>query len=83
LDLLDPLRRMLDLDRLNVGAGEDGGILSGGTRLADDLRLDVSTSATSLAQASIEWEIRPRLELVSRFGFGRDSSVALRWRREY
>jgi autotransporter translocation and assembly factor TamB len=43
----------------------------------------VASTPTGLAQAAIEWEIRPRLELVSRFGMARENSVSLRWRRDY
>ncbi len=84
VDLLGPLRQTLGIDRLSVGAGEEGrALVSGGAYLAEDVYLEVSSSATGLAEASIEWEIRPRLELASRFGFGRDSTISLRWRRDY
>jgi translocation and assembly module TamB len=84
LDLLGPLRQTLGIDRLSVGSSADGGALvSGGRYLAEDLYLEVASTSTGLAQAAIEWELRPRLELVSRFGAGRDATIALRWRKDY
>jgi translocation and assembly module TamB len=83
-DLLGPLRQTLGVDRLAVrGDGAGGALVSGGRYIAEDVYLEVGSTPTGLAQASIEWEIRPRLELVSRLGVGRDSSVTLRWRRDY
>jgi translocation and assembly module TamB len=84
VDLLGPLRETLGIDRLSVGPSASGGTLvSGGRYLAEDLYLEVASTPTGLAQAAIEWEIRPRLELVSRFGADRDASIALRWRKDY
>jgi translocation and assembly module TamB len=84
VDLLGPLRQTLGIDRLSVGpSGSGGALVSGGRYLAEDLYLEVASTSTGLAQAAIEWEIRPRLELVSRFGAGRDASIALRWRKDY
>jgi translocation and assembly module TamB len=83
-DLLGPLRETLGVDRLGVrGDGAGGALVSGGRYIAEDVYLEVASTPTGLAQASIEWELRPRLELVSRFGLGRDSAVSLRWRKDY
>ncbi|MGD2131471.1 MAG: translocation/assembly module TamB domain-containing protein [Maricaulaceae bacterium] len=83
-DLLGPLREGLGIDRLSLGSGEEGGaLLTGGRYLSDDVYLEVGSTPTGLAEAAIEWEIRPRLEFVTRFGAGRDSTVSLRWRYDY
>lgn len=83
-DLLGPLRQSLGVDRLELsGDGSGGAMLTGGRYIAENVYLEVGSSPTGLGEASIEWEIRPRLDLVSRFGVGRDSSVTLRWRRDY
>jgi autotransporter translocation and assembly factor TamB len=82
-DILTPLRETLGIDRLRLGSTEAGGALvSGGRYLARDVYLELASGA-GLAEASIEWEIRPRLELATRFGLGTDSTVTLRWRKDY
>jgi translocation and assembly module TamB len=82
-DLLGPLRETLGVDRLGVNSVDGRALLSGGRYLAEDVYLEVSGGATGLAEAAIEWEIRPRLELATRFGIARDTSVSIRWRKDY
>jgi translocation and assembly module TamB len=81
-DLLSPVRQTLGLSSLHLGGGTGGQLLSAGRYLGNDVYFQVS-SGVSLAEAAIEWEIRPHLELGTRFGFGRDSAVTFRWRKEY
>ncbi len=84
IDVLGALRRGLGVDRLGVRTGgEAGPVVSGGTYLSDDVYLEVESSATGGAEAEIQWRLRPRLEIASRLGNGRDASISVRWRRDY
>ena len=80
----DVLRQELGLDRLRVaGDAEGGAIVTGGKYIADGVYLEVGARGEGGAVAAIEWEIRPRLELVSRFSDADEAQIALRWRRDY
>ncbi|MCG8442333.1 MAG: translocation/assembly module TamB domain-containing protein, partial [Caulobacterales bacterium] len=80
----DVVRQGLGLDRLRVGGTSSSEpIVSGGKYVADGVYLELGARGEGGAEAAIEWEIRPRLELVSRFGGSQDAQIALRWRRDY
>jgi len=82
-DIANIARAAVNLDRLDVR--EDGGglLLTGGKYITRDVYLEVSRGALGQTTSSVEWQVRPRLFVISSFLANGDPKLAVRWRREY
>jgi translocation and assembly module TamB len=82
-DIADAARRAVDLDRLALREDASGVLVTGGKYITRDVYVEVSRGALGAASTSVEWQIKPRLFLVSSFLGNGDQRVAVRWRRSY
>jgi translocation and assembly module TamB len=81
-DLAGAARALVQLDRLDVRSMEGGFALTGGKYLTPEVYLEVARTSLGGSQAALEWQVRPRLFLVSRFNPQGDARVSIRWRGE-
>jgi translocation and assembly module TamB len=82
-NVADAARRAVDLDRLDLREKAGGVLVTGGKYITRDVYLEVSRSALGAASTSVEWQIKPRLFLISSFLANGDQRVSVRWRRTY
>ena len=83
LDLMAAARSATGLDRLNVRQDEAGGlIVGGGVYLTSDVYVEVARNGMGQAQTQVEWQVGPRLVLITGFLPNGDRRVSLRWRKE-
>ena len=82
-DLAGAARAAVDLDRLEVRQGTGGFLVAGGKYLTRDVYLELSRGSLGETSTSVEWQVRPRLYVISSFAAGGDQRVALRWKRDY
>ena len=84
LTMIGRLRAAAGVDRLDIEAGENGGLaVTGGRRFGDDVYVELQSSGTELAAAQVEWTLTPDLSLLSRLTGDTRASVSIRWRTEY
>lgn len=79
-DVAGAARALVQLDRLDVRSLEGGFSVTGGKYLSPDVYLELARTSLGGAQAALEWQVRPRLFLVSRFNPQGDARVSIRWR---
>ncbi|MBU6372973.1 MAG: translocation/assembly module TamB domain-containing protein [Alphaproteobacteria bacterium] len=82
-DVADAARRAVDLDRLDLREEAGDVLVTGGKYITRDVYLEVSRGALGATSTSVEWQVRPRLFLISSFLANGDQRVAVRWRRSY
>lgn len=82
-DIAAAARSLADLDRLEVREEEGGLLIAGGRYLTRDVYLEVSRGALGSTTTTVEWQVRPRLFLISSFRGEGEQKVAVRWRRDY
>lgn len=82
-DVADAARRAVDLDRLDLREEAGGVLVTGGKYITRDVYLEVSRGALGATSTSVEWQVKPRLFLISSFLANGDQRVAVRWRRTY
>ncbi|MBI1200152.1 MAG: translocation/assembly module TamB [Phenylobacterium sp.] len=84
LDILGNLRSFAGLDRLAFGGDEQSGVtVSGGKYLSDDLYLELTGGGREGPSAQVEWRVRRRLSIISRFAGQAGNKIAVRWRKDY
>lgn len=83
-DVAAAARAAIDLDRLDLRSGDAGQILlTGGKYITREVYLEVSRTADGATATSVEWQVRPRLFLISSFLPQGDHRIAVRWRKDY
>jgi translocation and assembly module TamB len=82
-DIAGAARAAVALDRLEVREEAGGVLVAGGKYLTRDVYVEVSRGALGKTATSLEWQVRPRLFVISSFLASGDQQVAVRWRREY
>jgi translocation and assembly module TamB len=82
-DLAAVARAAVNLDRLEVRDDGGGVLVAGGKYLTRDVYVEVSGGALGRAGTAVEWQVRPRLFVISSFLTNGDQRVAVRWRQEY
>lgn len=82
-DIANLARATVNLDRLDVREDAGGLLLTGGKYITRDVYLEVSRGALGQTTSSLEWQVRPRLFVISSFLATGDPKLAIRWRREY
>lgn len=82
-DVADAARRAVDLDRLDLREEAGAVLVTGGKYITRDVYLEVSRGALGATSTSVEWQVKPRLFLISSFLANGDQRVAVRWRRSY
>jgi len=85
LDVIGNLRSFAGLDRLAFGGDEQSGVtISGGKYLTDDVYLELTGGGRDGPSAQVEWRIRKKLSILSRFAGGQaGNKIAVRWRKDY
>jgi translocation and assembly module TamB len=83
-DIAGAARSAVNLDRLEFREDESGGFLvSGGKYLTRDVFLEVSRGSLGETSTSVEWQVRPRLYVISSFLDSGDQKLAVRWKHDY
>ena len=84
-DVLGNLKSFAHLDRLAMGAGQQGGFaVSGGKYVTDSVYLELTGGGREGPSGEVDWRVRKDLSLVSKIaGSGGDSQVSVRWRKDY
>ncbi len=82
-DIAGVARAAANLDRLEVRQDSGGVLVAGGKYLTRDVYVEVTGGAQGRAGTAVEWQVRPRLFLISSFLANGDQRVAVRWRQEY
>jgi translocation and assembly module TamB len=82
-DIANVARAAVNLDRLDVREDGEGLLLTGGKYVTRDVYLEVSRGPLGQTTSSVEWQVRPRLFVISSFLANGDPKLAVRWRREY
>lgn len=82
-DIAGVARAAVNLDRLEVREDSGGVLVAGGKYLTRDVYVEVSGGALGRAGTAVEWQVRPRLFIISSFLTNGDQRVAVRWRQEY
>jgi translocation and assembly module TamB len=82
-DVAATARAAVDLDRLDVRQEAGEIFVTGGKYITRDVYLEVSRGALGATATNVEWQVQPRLFLISSFLPNGDQRVALRWRRDY
>ena len=82
-DVTDAARRAVSLDRLDLRQEAGEVLVTGGKYITRDVYLEVARGALGATSSSVEWQVRPRLFLISSFLGNGDQRVAVRWRRNY
>jgi translocation and assembly module TamB len=83
-DIAGAARSAVNLDRLEFREDESGGFLvSGGKYLTRDVFLEVSRGSLGETSTSVEWQVRPRLYVISSFLDNGDQKLAVRWKHDY
>ncbi|MES1197114.1 MAG: translocation/assembly module TamB domain-containing protein [Pseudomonadota bacterium] len=82
-DLAAVARAAVNLDRLEVRDDGGGVLVAGGKYWTRDVYVEVSGGALGRAGTAVEWQVRPRLFVISSFLTNGDQRVAVRWRQEY
>jgi translocation and assembly module TamB len=83
-DILGNLRSFAHLDRLALGGESTAGVtVSGGKYVTDNVYLEL-TGGREGPSAQVEWRARRNLSIISSIaGGGGDSTVSVRWRKDY
>jgi translocation and assembly module TamB len=82
-DIAGVARSAVNLDRLEVREDTGGVLVAGGKYLTRDVYVEVSGGALGRAGTAVEWQVRPRLFVISSFLTNGDQRVAVKWRQEY
>ncbi len=86
-DLFGKARSIFGLDRLSVGSdpsGNGGNIVSGGKYISRKVYLEVQTDTdTGESKANVRIDITPSLQVEGGVGAQDNSSVGIRWKRDY
>lgn len=82
-DALGQIRSGLGLDRLSIASGSSGTVVTGGQYLTDDVYLELSSGGIEGPAAQIEWQALKNFAVISQFGSAKNTSVSVRWRKDY
>ncbi|MGE3301629.1 MAG: translocation/assembly module TamB domain-containing protein [Hyphomonadaceae bacterium] len=82
-DIAGAARALAALDRLEVRSDANGVMIAGGKYLSRNVYVEVASGAAGQSSTSIEWQVRPRLYIISSFLPNADQRVAVRWRQDY
>jgi translocation and assembly module TamB len=83
-DVIGNLRNFAGLDRLALGGGDESGVtVSGGKYLTENVYLELTGGGREGSSAQVEWRIRRKLSIISKFASQGDGKLAVRWRTDY
>jgi len=84
-DVLGNLKSFAHLDRLAMGAGEQGGFaVSGGKYVTDNVYLELTGGGREGPSGEVDWRVRRDLSIVSKIaGGGGDSQVEVQWHKDF
>ncbi|HTX48723.1 MAG TPA: translocation/assembly module TamB domain-containing protein, partial [Caulobacteraceae bacterium] len=84
-DVLGNLKSFAHLDRLAMGAGEQGGFaVSGGKYVTDSVYLELTGGGRQGPSGEVDWRVRKDLSIISRIaGSGGDSQVEVQWHKDF
>jgi translocation and assembly module TamB len=84
INLAGAARDLVGLDRLDVREETSVGLrVAGGKYLTRNVYLEVARTGVGETETQVEWQVRPRLYLISSFEPNGDRRLSVRWRREY
>ena len=82
--LVGSLQTALGVDRLDVGVNDQGQASVGaGKYLADDVYVEVRSSAQGAAGLNIEWTPRRNVEIATEVEGAGDPRLSIQWKRDY
>lgn len=81
-DLVATTRNLVQLDRLDIRQEEAGVSVAGGRYITRGVYLELSRGALGETATKVEWQVRPRLYIVSSFLTNGDQRLSVRWRRD-
>lgn len=81
-DLVASARNLVRLDRLDVRQEQGGVSIAGGRYVTRNVYLELSRGALGEAGTKVEWQVRPRLYIVSSFLTNGDQRLSVRWRHD-
>ncbi|MEM9738291.1 MAG: translocation/assembly module TamB domain-containing protein [Pseudomonadota bacterium] len=83
-DLLGGLEDALDVDRIDLGFGDDGtASLGAGKYIADDIYLEVTTNTRGAPGLGVEWTPHKNIEIGAEFGTEVTPRFSIQWTRDY
>jgi translocation and assembly module TamB len=83
-DIMGGLQKFARLDRLAIGGdATTGATISGGKYLKDNVYVELTGGGRGGSSAQVEWRVRKHLSIVSSLGRQGDTSLSVRWRKDY
>jgi len=83
-DPIGGLEDALDVDRIDLGFGEDGAAsLGAGKYVAEDVYLEVTTTTRGAPGLGVEWTPRDNVEVGAEFGTEVTPRFTIQWTRDY
>jgi translocation and assembly module TamB len=96
LDVIGGLRNLAHLDRLAIGGSatptstlagvkyvNQSNTVAGGKYLRDNVYLEIAGGGVVGPAAQVEWRVKKHLSIVSRLAGQGESTLAIRWRKDY